>query len=83
MTVPRGIKNPAKRRVFVLVGIAICGGAIAFNECNASLVQIVWGHFNADAFANVYPDARLAHFATYSCQNFMTVFQFYTKHCVW
>ena len=63
----KGYKKSRQSAGFVLVGIAICGGAIAFNECDASLVQIVWGHFNADAFANVYPDACFAHFATDSC----------------
>lgn len=56
--------------------------AIAFNKCYAPLVQVVWCHFNANAFADVNPDACLAHFAADGCQNFMSVFQFYTEHSV-
>ena len=65
--------------------VLICRVAIwtvAFNKCYAAFVQVVWCHFNAYAFANVDPDARLAHFATYGGQNFVPIFKFYTKHSV-
>ena len=76
------VKKSAKMADVLLICVFSCR-TVAFNKCYAAFVQIVWGHFNADAFANVDPNARLAHFAANSCQNFMPVFQFYTEHCVW
>ena len=35
-----------------------------------------------NAFANIDPDACLAHFATNGCQNFMPVIQFYAEHSI-
>lgn len=67
--------------VLFVFSVVRCG-TIAFDKCYATLVQIIWGHFNTDAFANIDPDARLAHFATNRRQNFVAVFQLYTKHCV-
>ena len=70
--------------VFIHVLCIWCIGwcKVSFNECNATLVQIVWCHFDTNLFSNVDPNARLAHFATYGCDNIVTVVQFYAKHCV-
>ncbi len=54
----------------------------SFDKCDATLVQIIWRHFNVNFFAGVDPDARLTHFAAHGCQYHMTVIKTYAKHRV-
>lgn len=67
--------------VLFVFSVVRCG-TIAFDKCYATLVQIIWGHFNTNVFTNVDPDACLAHFAANGCQNFVPVFQTYAEHGV-
>lgn len=76
-------KNPAVWRVVLFCGRrGVRGGAIAFDKCNATLVQIIGRHFNANLFPDIDPNACLAHFAAYGCQYFMPVFQANPEHSV-
>ena len=52
----------------IFLCVCLIGRAtISFNKRNTSFVQIVWGHFNMNVFANINPNAIFPHFTTYSC----------------